>query len=253
MNKLETNFNGGMPLVLDDLRFTEQAHRDAFKGIVSGLLQDYEAVILSGCNLTDDNDYYQVSAGIIATQDEVFNVEAHSVVKVPQVSHVWYVNEENTQSKTYKDANSHPAYLSRTMQLADSNDIAVETEQYSKGSVIRLFDALKANLNLNQATGWQTVSLVSWLAHDDNNPVQIRRNIMGKVEIRGRFTRLATVSDNNIGNIRTSSSLRPDKDTRGLIYMQDGIAVAEYRTNGGIYYLTPIDPDNVNEIDIKTK
>lgn len=253
MNRLDTNHNGGMPLVLDDLRYTEQAHRDAFKGIVSGLLKDYEAVILSGCNLTDDNDYYQISAGMIATKDEIFNVEAHSVIKVPQATHVWYVKQETSLSKVYKDSNSNPAYLKRTMQLADSNDLNSE-EHYSKSNVIRLFDALKNNLNLNQATGWRTIRLSGWFEHDNNNPVQIRRNIMGVIEIRGRFHRLANVGDSKIGDVYTMQELKPQQDARGCIYSEKGLSVAEYTTNGNIYHLTDnIDPDNVNEIEIKTK
>lgn len=72
MNKVISNNNGGFPVVLDDLRFNEQATRDAFYGLLSAFgVSVADSFIISGCVITG----LTYSAGWISLSGEILKVD----------------------------------------------------------------------------------------------------------------------------------------------------------------------------------
>lgn len=73
-----------MPFELDDLRWMDDAYRDAFYGLASAFgIDDHESFILSGCAVTitvnGNQDIYECSAGYIYYMGEILKVNNHTV------------------------------------------------------------------------------------------------------------------------------------------------------------------------------
>ncbi len=70
MNKLLTNFNGGYPIELDDLRFREEAYRNAIQSFVSSLSTH---AILTGCEISENTQtgLFQVNQGWVVIDGEI--------------------------------------------------------------------------------------------------------------------------------------------------------------------------------------
>jgi hypothetical protein len=72
MNKLDFTANGGIPLFLDDIRFLQDANRDAIKALISFLPND-KVVVLSGLSTpTPPNGF--IEEGYVYWNGEVFFV-----------------------------------------------------------------------------------------------------------------------------------------------------------------------------------
>lgn len=77
MNRLKTELHGGMPLHGDDLRFIDDANRTAMSDILKSSYENYLAVVLHGCKVTEANGGYNVTEGAIFYNNEVWHVNAH--------------------------------------------------------------------------------------------------------------------------------------------------------------------------------
>lgn len=76
MNKLISTQNGGIPLDWNDIRFEQDAVREAFYGILSALgITPAQSFILSGCAIVGSN----ITAGYIAKGGEVYQVDAQAI------------------------------------------------------------------------------------------------------------------------------------------------------------------------------
>ena len=71
MNKLLTP-NGGLPIFLDDLAYTDSAVRDALKGVIFEIAAQYSGnMILGGCELTNNGTTVTVASGYLLIEYEV--------------------------------------------------------------------------------------------------------------------------------------------------------------------------------------
>ena len=122
MNKLKTSDNGGQPIVLDDLRFEQNAVRDAFKGLLSGFQ-------ISNCNLscviTRFDWYFSVTAGYVCIDKEIYYVPAHSLSILDTQTAIWQVVStwDSEGLKSYYNGVNHDTYeIRRAMLVADVAD-----------------------------------------------------------------------------------------------------------------------------------
>ncbi len=82
MDKLNTTYNGGMPLLLNDLRFTDAAYREGFKAVLRAFRIDNKPFIISGCVATSltSPDRLSITDGYIFMNDEIYQVNAHETL-----------------------------------------------------------------------------------------------------------------------------------------------------------------------------
>lgn len=118
MNKLITNINGGFPFVLEDIRFEQQAVRDAFTGLLSAWgINPADSFIISGCESVLNGSNYDISAGWISLNGEILQVDAHSVAATLSggAVHYWSVaiTYDPAGNKTFQNASVNDTYQVR--------------------------------------------------------------------------------------------------------------------------------------------
>ena len=116
MNKLLTEFTGGFPFLLNDLRFTDDAVRLAIKDIVNAICGE-GPVILAGCQFTQQPTYISVEEGAIFWQGEIWHVYPHNftapnpVLEPPYWSFVTGNGPEG--SRTFENAETNQVHQIR--------------------------------------------------------------------------------------------------------------------------------------------
>ena len=81
MNKLKTDNIGGVSFEWDDWRWEQDGVREAFFGLVSAWgIDPADSFIISGCGSTLNGLNYDIDAGFLALNGEIYKVNAHSVV-----------------------------------------------------------------------------------------------------------------------------------------------------------------------------
>jgi len=119
MNKLKTDNVGGVSFEWDDWRWEQEAVREAFFGLVSAWGTDPDdSFIISGCGATLNGLNYDIDAGFISLNGEIFKVNAHSVVAALGVGavHFWeqIVTYDPTGLEATKNAGTVDTYEIRT-------------------------------------------------------------------------------------------------------------------------------------------
>ena len=80
MNKLKTDNLGGVSFDWDDWRWEQDGVKEAFFGLVSAWgIDPADSFIISGCESTLNGLNYDISAGFVALNGEIYKVDAHSV------------------------------------------------------------------------------------------------------------------------------------------------------------------------------
>lgn len=123
MNKILTQ-TGGQPVFLDDIDFSSQATRDAFKALCRALsLDDIGTCILQGCDVTISGTQYTWTEGYIAIKGEIYKVDAGTINSLRLPS--WVVKKNNTENRTFEDESNKPVWEVSYATLSgtyDSND-----------------------------------------------------------------------------------------------------------------------------------
>lgn len=83
-------YNGGMPIYLDDIKYLDSIYRETFKQLLQAFnLPNNISCIIKGCNVTETQNNYKISEGIIALNGEI-------LMAPEQI-----VNKYNIQGQTY--------------------------------------------------------------------------------------------------------------------------------------------------------
>lgn len=212
MNKLLTNFNGGVGLDLDDIRYEQDAVRDALNGILSGFGYDIatntikasDSFIISGCTITPVFGIYIISAGYIAFKGEVLKVDAHAVVAAG-VGVVNYWDVEVTYDSNGAENTEAGAPINQYEVRKGKVGIGVAPANYMPMYASRLatkvFDLINA-LNYFAPQGVPAIAFVGdtgnpafmtgWAnATAPVNKLGYRKDPFGRVSIQGFFTAAA--------------------------------------------------------------
>lgn len=121
MNLLQTNYNGKMPLELDDIRWEQDAVRDAFYGLISAFgIDPIDSFKLSGCDVTISGSTYNCTEGYICLNGEVLKVDAHSISFNPVTQQGAFkldVSYDPAGLEVFEDSSSHETYEVRKGKL----------------------------------------------------------------------------------------------------------------------------------------
>jgi len=122
MNKFITTNNGGLPYVLDDIRFEQDAVREAFLGLVNSWgVANEESYILNGCEITVGATI-DITAGHVVIQGEIYKVLAQSITAtVPPGEELVFevvTSFDPAGNKTFDSGATFDTYENRRAQLA---------------------------------------------------------------------------------------------------------------------------------------
>lgn len=250
MNKLITTDTGGFPYVLDDIRFEQDAYRNAFLALASAVRNsatgDY---ILYGCNVTDNTTNFDVSAGAVVFDGEIYLFAG--ATNLTKVSLLYLLIKPSTSTydsaglKTFQDASTHDTYNLRFatasisalggtyIQLSTAGTSAIPLKLDYKfhnflgiGDKITLADAAYDGTGSYEATySGATVPLKFWKR---GNMVELEGGIKHNAGVTPAIrTHLATLP----------SGYRPSHVVfiYGYSYGGDDVALFEIGTDGKIY------------------
>lgn len=115
MNKLITTDTGGFPYVLDDIRWEQDAYRTALLDFSSAVRNSASAdCVLWGCIVTDNTTTYDVSAGAVIINGEIYHVTATTGVTKVALKRLAIQASTGTYDasglKTFQDAVTHNTY-----------------------------------------------------------------------------------------------------------------------------------------------
>lgn len=143
MNNLKTNYNGGFPLVLDDLRWIDASVREAFKGIMSAFnATGSETFILIGCVRTVDTGVVSISAGYVSIGGEVCAVSAHSYAE-PTGGDVEYwslvTSFDTDGDKEFQDTTVNQTYEIRKAKVLVAASVPADHSAYDSLETIHKY------------------------------------------------------------------------------------------------------------------
>ncbi|MFR8837905.1 hypothetical protein [Bacteroides sp.] len=117
MNRLLT-FEGGQPFALEDIDFLQ----DALTEVISGLASTYGNFILSGCKLSVAGDKVTWTAGYIVIDQQVYHVEAGSIIAPSTDNLYWKVITTDSQSVVFEDGSQNKIYRRSKASIVSSVD-----------------------------------------------------------------------------------------------------------------------------------
>ena len=120
MKRLITTENGGMPIVLDDIRWLDDEYRNAWYAFISAFgATALTSFKLSGCVVTVNDTTYTTTAGYICLEGEILQVDAHSITVSETFTAKWVVEEtyDIAGNKQFFDESNHDTYLIRKGKL----------------------------------------------------------------------------------------------------------------------------------------
>jgi len=92
MKTFDITANGGMPAYLNDLRFMESVHKDAFEALLKPYANLYDVIILSGCSRSVTTGTVTVTEGWIIYLGEIMRVEEQTYTEPTTDSEYWVTN-----------------------------------------------------------------------------------------------------------------------------------------------------------------
>jgi len=119
MNKLQTQYNGKMPIRLDDFRWADAGYREGFYAFISAFgITEVKSFILSGCIFTEisatfPNTTYNYTQGYICFKGEVLKVNAgHITYNSEHFLPIFtlQVSYDPAGLKVFQDTTSHDTY-----------------------------------------------------------------------------------------------------------------------------------------------
>lgn len=148
MNRLKTSDQGGFPLRLDDLRWMDNAYKEAFKGIMSSFgVIDQKVILLSGCERTVNNNMITISSGFISIAGEIYAVSEQTYNNPISSLEYWEVNVQYDAAglKQFLDNTTHETYEIRTARIAVGPSVPQGSTEYSAMETI--YDIINKNVD----------------------------------------------------------------------------------------------------------
>jgi hypothetical protein len=121
MRKLDTSLLGGFPFDLDDITWQNDGMIEAIEQIWRALGANY---ILRGCVVTEvGTNTYDISAGAVVMDGEVYLYAGQSGVVIPELSEAWFVLSatlDATGAEQFEDLVTRNAYVRRVAALTQA-------------------------------------------------------------------------------------------------------------------------------------
>lgn len=198
MNKLRTNYDGGMPLELDDIRFEQLAVREGFTAILSQIpVLNASGYILSGCAVTDLGASYLVGAGWVYISGEIYKVDEHEVTKGSAGCHYVFAIEvtyDPDGGETFEDTSVYDTYEVRKAKVIVNTDNPFTEVSYvqmeSESGLLRLRNLIIMSFT-DTETAWNSVGGSGMPAFEQswqnlaNEPVAFKKDPLGAIWLQG--------------------------------------------------------------------
>lgn len=186
-----------MPIVLDDLRWEQEATRDALYGIMSAFgITKPLSFVLSGCVVTKVGYDYSWTEGYICLAGEICKVVAGSITASVGESAYWEVQTayDVTGTKVFEDSTSHDCYEIRNAALESHAPTAPATRMAYNAPTFAAVIARKAGPYIPGT--WYEVGSGAPVPDFDGSwgnsavtpaayPVSYMKDLMNVVHIRG--------------------------------------------------------------------
>lgn len=201
MNILKTDYNGGMPFDLDDIRWMQNSYIDAF----NNLLKDFAIgtnpnFIVTGCEIVGSPLLY-LSKGYVYLNGELLQVDEQSL---PGIFGTLVLKKVTTYdvvgTEEFKDWISHPTYQkNRGVLELITGSVPTDKCPISQRLTNKVFESIT-----NRGSVWNTVGESgqpdfesSWSA-GYGKAVQFKRDAFGRVTLRGQCVSSAPFSNSTV-------------------------------------------------------
>ena len=192
MNNFKTDYNGGLPLVLDDFRWIDEGYRKAFYGIMSAFgVTDQYTFILSGCQRSVNTAIVTIAEGYISIGGEICHVPAHSYSE-PTGGDVefWVVSTAYNAAgtKAFQNGSLNDSYETRTGQISVAAVVPPGDTLYGDTKTVHqiILESLPRDI-------WHNVYALTILAGEigaGTYNVDYKLDLSGNITFRGVFPSL---------------------------------------------------------------
>lgn len=185
MNKLKTDYSGGFPVKLDDLRWVDNSIRTSLKGILSAFgVADSTAIKLSGCNRTVSVGIVTISEGYVSIGGEVCYVPEHTYSN-PSLGQSEYwgidITYDGAGTKTFQNESVNDTYEVRIGKISVGiPPLGTTTYQNTK----TIYEIINSNIDTTPLG-----VIVMWSGAPENKPAgyELCDGENGTPDLRGRF------------------------------------------------------------------
>lgn len=135
MNKLIFT-DGGQPIKLDDLQLLQDAAFTGFEAILKALAN----CVLSGCEVSIENEIFSVSEGFVAINNSIYKVDPQSINLSDTDPNNYYIVPEETQTslRVFQDSSVHNVHEIRKGILITSDSIPADSVNLGEGLLTSL-------------------------------------------------------------------------------------------------------------------
>lgn len=206
MNQLLTNINGGFPLNLNDLRFTDSSIRLALADIVQSFgAGNGQACILWGCEVQFMGDYHQVNEGAIFVQGEVWHVYPHVIeINFPfpdEPEWACFASFDPDGNKIFKDGIQHNTYQERRAKLCISGQTPSGTIHALAYSLVRPLKSLFLGTTESEPTLMNATTIIS-------GSEMKASKIINSVTLQGQI-RNPYIASNEVTVLKVANDFKP--------------------------------------------
>ncbi|MCF8218692.1 MAG: hypothetical protein K9J21_06890 [Bacteroidales bacterium] len=177
MDKLRTNFTGGLPAVQEIFKFMQDANLASFESIVKALNYSDPGFILYGCDYTDNGTNFTINSGAIVLNGEVLLVDSHNVSKTTNYRYTWCVEETDDPdgAMQFYDGSTNSVFAKRRGKVqAWLAPIGTYMDLGSEPRMTDLInDFLPSNLVQASVPDWYSLSYANgWDSYANSSHVQ---------------------------------------------------------------------------------
>lgn len=257
MNKLITTHIGGMPIVLDDLRWIETGLKDALNGIVShGTLSSTDVMIISGCeydpNEISDNSQLTLSSGYVLFNEEIFKVNAAVVSLSPTSNKLYWDLKSSFDSAgnvTFEDTVVRDIYEIREFEVKQAASVPAGKIEVTLEK--NLFDVYREKLSNRSNKQTAISSYTPGVSSDLTNPLKYLKSVDGLIKFNG-IVNTGVVGDLKVGNLAAGITPSDNRyisvdilDGSGTPLRKIGDGLIEVRTDNTVwFYPKPYSPSS---------
>lgn len=208
MKTFDTDYTGGMPAYLDDLRFMETTHKEVFEAILKPFSLAENVVIITGCEISNVGNIISVTSGWILFNGEAVRFDGQSFQSPSLGNFAYYVvNTVNLVggNKQFFSGGSKDTWKETVASIEISSSIPPNSLAYD--NVKKYWEVSTQNIVYPK---WKPLPDSSHLSTSPGVPPRFLKDNSGFVHISGTFS---TANPNNLSHIgQLPVGYRPSDD-----------------------------------------
>lgn len=189
MNNFKTNYDGGLPLVLDDFRWMHSITTEAFKSVLSSFgITDQQTFIFSGCQRSVAGGIVTITEGYVSIGGEPCHVLEHSYPE-PTGGDVefWVIDTSYDASgaKVFQNTTLNETYEIRKGKISVGASVPPGNTSYSNTNTIH--ELIHSNLPLDTWHQLTTQTISPPVLLDGSYAVEYRKDLSGFIHFSGQY------------------------------------------------------------------